>query len=120
MKKVAIIDDEKDILEILKQLFDRSGKFQIETYTNPKNAIEKSQNGEYDLILLDIMMPQMNGIDFLKKLKATSSKTKVIMMTAYSTQDRVNECEEAGADDFVTKPFPSLRLVEEKVISLLR
>ena len=119
MKKIAIIDDEKDIISILKQLFDRNGKYVIESFTNPKNALDISLKGEFDLILLDIMMPQMNGIDFLKKLKTSSCETKVVIMTAYATKEKIAKCESNGADDFITKPFPSLKLLEEKVTNLL-
>ena len=119
-KKIAIIDDEQDILEILERFLSRSEKFDIEVFSNPQTALPKVKNGMYDLILLDIMMPQMDGIDFLKEVKDTSSNnTKVLMMTAYSTQDRMIDCEHIGADDYVTKPFVSLRDVENKVLDQL-
>lgn len=119
MKKIAIIDDEKDILDILQQFLRRSEKFDIEVFSNPQNAIDRAKRGIFDLILLDIMMPQMDGVDFLKEVKESSPNTKVIMMTAYSTQDRVVECNKIGAEDYVTKPFISLRDVENKVLDNL-
>ena len=117
-KKIAIVDDERDILEILEQFLSRTEKFDINVFSNPIDALVKAKNGEFDLILLDIMMPQMDGIDFLKEIKE-SSNTKVIMMTAYSTQDRVIECSKIGAENYVTKPFISLRDVENKVLDTL-
>lgn len=118
-KKIAIIDDEQDILDILERFLGRSEKFDIETFSNPQTALPKVKGGAFDLILLDIMMPQMDGIDFLKEVKETSSNVKVIMMTAYSTQDRMIDCEHVGAEDYVTKPFVSLRDVENKVLDQL-
>ena len=119
MKKIAIIDDEQDILNILDSFLKRSDKFEIFTFSNPLNALHSVKAGGYDLILLDIMMPQMDGIEFLKEVKESSPTTKVVMMTAYSTQDRVIECKKIGAEDYVTKPFISLRDVENKVLDNL-
>ncbi len=118
-KKIAIIDDEQDILDILERFLSRSEKFDIEIFSNPQTALSKVKSGIYDLVLLDIMMPQMDGIDFLKEVKNSSVKTKIVMMTAYSTQDRMIDCEKIGADDYVTKPFVSLRDVENKVLDQL-
>jgi len=116
---IVIVDDERDILEVLEQFLSRTEKFDITTFSNPVDALPRVKNGEFDLVLLDIMMPQMDGIDFLKEIKESSSSTKVIMMTAYSTQDRVIECNKIGAEDYITKPFISLRDVENKVLDIL-
>jgi len=118
-KKIAIVDDEKEILIVLEQFLRRSKNFDIEVFANPQDAIDKVKSGLFDLVLLDIMMPQMNGVDFLKEVKQSNSNVKVLMMTAYSTQDRMIECEKLGADDYVTKPFVSLRDVENKVLDNL-
>ena len=118
-KKIAIVDDEKDILDVLEQFLNRSGKFEIKTFANPLDALSGVKSGQFDIVLLDIMMPQMDGITFLKETKTFSPATKVIMMTAYSTQDRIIECNKIGAEDYVTKPFVSLRDVENKVLDNL-
>jgi len=117
--KIAIVDDEQDILDVLEQFLSRSDKFDIKTFTNPQDAISSVKSGYFDLVLLDIMMPQMDGIEFLKNTKASSPDTKIIMMTAYSTQDKIIECNKIGAEDYVTKPFVSLRDVENKVLDIL-
>ncbi len=118
-KKIAIIDDEPDILDVLYQFLSRSDNFDIEIFTNPKDALERVKSNSFHLILLDIMMPQMDGISFLNEIKKGSSDTKVIMMTAYTTQDKIIECDKIGADDYITKPFVSLRDVENKVLDQL-
>lgn len=119
MKNVAIIDDEKDILDILESFLKRSEKFGISTYTNPVDGLGSVKTGNYDLVLLDVMMPQMNGMDVLKEIKKSKPNVKVIMMTAYSTQDKIIESNKIGAEDYVTKPFISLRDVENKVLDHL-
>ncbi len=118
-KKIAIIDDEQDILDTLERFLLRSEKFDIETFSNPKNALESVKQGKFDLVLLDIMMPQMNGLDFLDEVKTTNPNQKIIMMTAYSTVDKVIHANKTGATDYVTKPFVSLRDVENKVLDNL-
>jgi DNA-binding NtrC family response regulator len=119
MKKIVIIDDEKDILDTLKRFLTRSGKLEIDCFLNPKEALTHIKSGKYDLVLTDIMMPQMNGMDVLKIIKNESPETKVIMMTAYSTIDKTIEANQVGAEEYVTKPFVSLRDVENKVLDLL-
>ncbi len=118
-KKIAIVDDEQDILDILSKFLARSEKFDIATFSNPKLALDSIKSGSYDLVLLDIMMPQMNGLDVLKEIKDSKPNIKVIMMTAYSTLDKVIESNKVGAEDYVTKPFVSLRDVENKVLDNL-
>jgi len=119
MKKIAIIDDEQDILDVLKKFLSRSDKFEIETFVNPKMAIDSVKSGKYDLVLLDIMMPQMDGLEFLDEVKNTNPNQKVVMMTAYSTLDKVIKANKVGAEDYITKPFVSLRDVENKVLDQL-
>ncbi len=118
-KKIVIIDDEQDILDTLARFLQRSDKFEIVTFSNPKIALDDVKKGMFDLVLLDIMMPQMNGLDFLKEIKETNPNQKVIMMTAYSTVDSVIDANKIGATDYVTKPFVSLRDVENKVLDNL-
>jgi len=65
------------------------------------------------------MMPQMNGLNFLKKIKETKAKQKVIVMTAYSTVDSAIDANKIGATYYLTKPFVSLRDVENKVLDNL-
>jgi len=114
-KTIAIVDDEIEILNTLKMFLSRSDKFEISTYSSPKVALNEVKAKSFDLILLDIMMPQIDGIEFLKDLIANSIHSKVIMMTAYSTEDKMINCNELGVSDYITKPFISLRDVENKV-----
>ncbi|PHR69530.1 MAG: response regulator [Arcobacter sp.] len=119
MKRIAIIDDEELILDSVKQYLSRSKRFKIDTFSNPQEALKEVLRAKYKLIVLDIMMPELNGIDFLKMIKKEVPQTKVIMMTAYSTLDKAILSKEIGADDYLTKPFVSLRDVENKVLDCL-
>ncbi len=119
MKKIAIIDDEENIINVLEKFLLRKGLFQIDTFTNAKHAMPKVLAGEYDLVLLDIMMPEVNGLDLLEDIKKAKPNQHVIMMTAYSTEEKIIKSDSVGATDYITKPFISLRDVENKILDNL-
>ena len=116
MIKIAIIDDEIQILHSIQRYLGRRKQFDITIFDNPLHARTALLNAEFDLVLLDIMMPQLNGIDMLKELRKEQVPIKVIMMTAYSTLERAMLSKYIGADDYLTKPFVSLRDVENKIL----
>lgn len=112
--KIAIIDDEKEILDMLERFLLRKGQFEVTTYHTPLEALN-SLDAETDVVLLDIMMPQKNGLELLPILCEKSPRLKVIMMTAYSTLDKVLEAHKHGAADYIMKPFESLDKLETKI-----
>lgn len=116
---VLIVDDETEILTMLSRFLNRSGKYNVSTYSNPVAAVDSFSHNKYDLVLLDIMMPQMNGLEALEKMIEKNAEQKVIMMTAYSTLDKVLKSHKQGATNYVMKPFSSLQALEKKVIEVL-
>ena len=116
--KIAIVDDENEILNMLQKFLTKSGKFTISIYSNPVTAVSSIDSG-YDLILLDIMMLQMNGLDALDEIMKKNPEQKVIMMTAFSTLDRVLESHKIGAEGYIMKPFESLKILEDKMAEVL-
>ena len=117
---ILVIDDEIEILDMLSRFLNRNPNFSVQTFSNPVSALSSiNNNTKYDLVLLNIMMPQMNGLDVLEKLKEINSDQKVIMMTAYSTLDKVSKSHKIGATNYVMKPFSSLDSLEKKVIEVL-
>lgn len=117
---IVIIDDETEILNVLSRFLTRNPNFSVSTYSNPITALSSISNSKVDLVLLDIMMPQMNGLEVLEKLKANNSEQKVIMMTAYSTLDKVLKSHKEGATNYVMKPFDSLQVLEKKILEVLK
>lgn len=117
---ILVIDDEIEILDMLSRFLNRNPNFSVQTFSNPVSALSSiNNNTKYDLVLLDIMMPQMNGLDVLEKLKEINSDQKVIMMTAYSTLDKVLKSHKIGATNYIMKTFSSLDSLEKKVIEVL-
>jgi DNA-binding NtrC family response regulator len=114
MKKIAIVDDENHILDMLSTYLEDD--YNVVTFSNPISALEDILRNNYDLVLCDIMMPEMNGLELLQKLRERNNDTKVIMMTAFDTIDKALESHKYGAKNYIKKPFKSLDEVEQKII----
>jgi DNA-binding NtrC family response regulator len=118
--RLLIIDDEIQICTMLEKVFLRSGDMKITSFDNPVNALSHFRRGAYDGVLLDIMMPQKDGLSVLEEIKTKDPECVVIMMTAYSTLDKVLQSHKVGADHYILKPFDSLANVELKVRELVK
>ena len=119
MKKIMIIDDELDILDVLDRFLSRSGDYDIEIYSNPTNAINRAKSINFDLVLSDIMMPQVSGLEILEQIKSSKPNTKVILMTAYTSTEKELMSKSLGVDGYLKKPFQNLREVETQIKSVL-
>lgn len=118
--RIMVIDDEVQIGTMLEKALTRSGDIKVTYFDNPINALSRFKKGEYDGVLLDIMMPQKDGISVLEAIKEKDPECVVIMMTAYSTLDKVLQSHKIGADHYLLKPFDSLANVEKKVRELVK
>jgi len=118
MPRIAIIDDEQDILNILERYLTKNG-YDVETFSNPQSGLSSVQSGNYDLLLLDIMMPVLDGLSLLKSLYESKNPTKVVMMTAFDTLEKSIEAHKFGASNYITKPFESLDVVKNKIEDVL-
>ena len=80
---VAIVDDEIEILDMLNRFLSRSPNFSVTTFSNPVSALSNMENTKYDLVMLDIMMPQMNGLEVLEKIKEKNEEQKGFPASVY-------------------------------------
>lgn len=105
-ERLLIVDDEQDMLEGLGRLlaYELEG-VHVRTFTSPVEAAQAARREPYDLALVDVKMPEMDGLDLLKSLKASDPWLTVIMMTAYGSIETAVAAIKAGAYDFITKPF---------------
>lgn len=117
---IAIIDDEMQICTMLEKYLNKKGGYKVNTYTDPVEGLNYILSSDTQLVLLDIMMPKMDGIEVLNKLKEKKPEIKVIMMTAFSTLDRVLKSHKIGAENYIMKPFDSLSSLEDKIIKALQ
>lgn len=104
MEKLLIIDDEQSILDLLKTVFTKEG-YTVYATPSPKKALQLTEKDDVSLILADIRLPEMSGMDVLKKVKENNPQIPVVMITAYGTIQQAVEAMKAGALDYVVKPF---------------
>jgi len=105
--KILILDDEENILSSLKRVLETQG-YNVVTKSVPEEAIDYVRNNVVHVALLDVLMPNMDGITVLNIIKEISGLTQVVMMSAYSTIDRIVSALENGANDFLLKPFENI------------
>ncbi|MGD9159233.1 MAG: sigma-54 dependent transcriptional regulator [Desulfobacteraceae bacterium] len=116
--KILIVDDEKDMLVLLSRIIEEDTGHGVTTESNPEKALALFEKDEFDLVILDMKMPGMSGLELLKEMKAIRPDVSVIIVTAYATIDTAVEAIREGAFDYITKPFQRERIVltVEKVI----
>jgi two-component system response regulator AtoC len=114
-RKVLIVDDEGGMRHMLSVLLEREG-YQIDTAQNGREGLDKVRHNDYDLVLCDIRMPEMDGLTFLESTKSLNKQLPVIMMSAFGNVDTAIEAMKKGAYDYVSKPFKA----EEILIRLQR
>ena len=117
---ILIIEDEPDISQLIEYNLTQSG-YSILVSNNGENGIENTRKHIPDLILLDLMLPGINGIDVCRTLKndKDTSDVSIIMLTALGQEEDIVKGLETGADDYVTKPF-SFPVLEARIQSVLR
>jgi len=115
--RIVVIDDDEDICLYLKEFLTREG-YRVTTYGKPLDAVPQLQDAKCDLLLLDVKMPQMNGVEFLRQIRSSDPKLCVIIMTAYPTVDSAVDSMRAEAFDYLLKPFDleQLRAVVKRAI----
>lgn len=101
-KKILIVDDESEMRVALETTLKREN-FQLTCAEDGKQALEKFNDGTFDLVLTDVRMPKLNGLELLRAIKEKSPKTQVVMMTAYGTIDNAVEAMKEGAFDYLIK-----------------
>src|SRR5699024_7084370 len=115
--RILVVDDEERIRRLIKMYLERED-FVVEEAENGVEALEKALENDYDCILLDIMMPEMDGIEVCEKLREEKN-TPIIMLTAKGEESNRVQGFEVGADDYIVKPF-SPREVVLRVKAVLR
>ncbi len=111
MSKVLVIDDEKDMLTLLRRIINGEASHEVTTHSDPFKALAELEAGAFDLVLTDLKMPKMNGIQVLERAKAVHPDMPVVIMTAYGTIENAVEAIRKGAFDYITKPFRRERIL---------
>ena len=108
---ILVVDDNKDLLETFAMILKRRGFF-VETAENGLSAIDKFEKHGFDVALMDIVMPEMNGVEAFRKIKEMHPEATIILMTAYSDEAMIQLARDEGARHIVHKPIKIEQLIE--------
>lgn len=116
-KKCLVVDDEDDVRLFLED-FLAERDLDVDTAADAEEALEKIKVQPPDIMLLDVMMPGMDGLQCLEQVRKISPNTKVIMITALKDKEKINRAKKLGAHNYIVKPF-SLNYLEEELTKLI-
>ncbi|MDH3891337.1 MAG: response regulator [candidate division Zixibacteria bacterium] len=108
---VLVVDDESFIRQILSRIVSREG-YQVHQASDGKDALKSLAETPCQIVISDIKMPNMDGIELLSEIKANYAHVSVILITAYAGEYSVQDALSAGADAFITKPFKNVEIAE--------
>ena len=113
-RKVLVVDDDRDLVELIVDVLERDGRFETRTVNNGFDAGMMVKEYRPDLIVLDVMLPDINGKEVCQRVRNDSSldEVKIICISGMVEEDKISELKAAGANDFLQKPFDTERLIE--------
>ncbi|MEM1973824.1 MAG: response regulator [Thermoplasmata archaeon] len=121
-EKILIVDDEPDMLKLLSLILREKTNYEITTTNNPIEALELVKTQNFDLVITDLKMPGLDGLQLLEEVKKKDEDIPVVIITAYGTIDAATEAIQKGGFDFITKPFKKEQILFtiEKALKWLR
>jgi len=121
-ERILAIDDQKDVLLLLERIITEETDYRLTTCADPCEALERFRSHPHDLVLTDLRMPGLNGLEILAEVKRIDPNVPVVILTAYATIDNAVEAVRHGAYDYLTKPFRNERILVllEKVMAWRR
>ncbi len=118
MKKILVVEDETHVVSFIKKGLTEEG-FEVTVAFDGKTGLQLALNSDYDFIILDIMLPEMNGLEVCKNIRKENQEVPILFLTALGTSENIVLGLENGADDYLVKPFKFIELVA-RIKSLLR
>ncbi|MCL2119063.1 MAG: response regulator [Planctomycetaceae bacterium] len=119
-RKILVVDDDRDLVELIVDFLERDGRFETRTVNNGFDAGMMVKEYRPDLIVLDVMLPDINGKEVCQRVRNDSSldEVRIICISGMVEEDKISELKAAGANDFLQKPFDTERLIERLCILL--
>ena len=118
VNKILIVDDEPDVISVIRVRLEASG-YEVDVAYNGREALEKLSKVRPAAVLLDIMMPEIDGLDVLKKIRIEDKKLPVFMITGYSSKEGFERARRLGASGFIVKT-QDLKVELENIINLIK
>ena len=115
-EKILIVDDELDILELLEMIIQEKTPYKVVTTNNPLEVPHLLKEAPFSLLITDLRMPAMGGMELIREVKKICSDMPIIVITAYGSSQSADEAIQTGAYDYITKPFRK----EEIIITINR
>ena len=116
--KLLLVEDESNVISLIQRSLSAAGH-EITVALDGQSGLEMAKKHQFDLIMLDLMLPVMNGMEVCRRLRSSGSSTPILMLTALSTTENIVSGLDAGADDYMTKPF-KLAELEARIRTLTR
>ena len=104
-KRILVVDDEEGIRNFIKEVLELFFSVEVLIASDGQQGLEIFKSNQFDLVISDVVMPGLSGLELLKKIKKTKSKTKVIIISGYPGGIEIEEFTQAGANGFLQKPF---------------
>ena len=119
-RKILVVDDDVELVELITEVLERDGRFEVRSVNNGFDAGMMVKDYQPDLIVLDVMLPDINGKEVCQRVRSDKSmdSVKIVCISGMVEDDKVDELKAAGANDFMRKPFEVDRLVD-RICSLL-
>jgi DNA-binding NtrC family response regulator len=121
-ERILVIDDELDMLMLLRMIIENNTDYEVETTNNPSEALKMVMENDYDLVISDLKMPGMDGLELFDEVKGMKPDLPLIIITAYGSLETADEAMKMGVADFITKPFrkDSILFTINRVLELAR
>jgi DNA-binding NtrC family response regulator len=121
-ERILVIDDEPDMLMLLRMIIEENTAWKVETTNNPSEGLKMAMEDDYSLIIADLKMPGMDGMEVFEELKELKTDIPLIIITAYGSLEIAEEARQKGVADFITKPFrkETILFTMSRVLELAR
>ena len=121
-ERILVVDDELDMLMLLRMIIEDNTDYEVDTTNNPSEALKMVMKNDYDLVISDLKMPGMDGLELFDEVKEMDPDLPLIIITAYGSLETSDEAIKKGVADFITKPFrkDSILFTINRVLELTR
>ncbi len=111
MHKILVIDDDPNMRRLIELYLSRQ-KYQVDSVASARKSVEKIRQGDYQLVITDLQMPEMDGMEFIRRIRSFNKNIPIIVTSAYSRGKIINQALETGASSVLEKPFDQKRLLD--------